>query len=283
MPAAAVLQTAPVQPDLTAVKTRQQAHGRRATTPSSAPRCRSSARTCARRSTCAPAARCSTSRPATATRPWRRRAAGATSPRPTTCGRCSNAGASAPPPRGSSRFPRGGRGESALRRQSFDVVISTFGVMFTADQDKAAAEMLRVAGRGGKIGMANWTPDGFIGQLFKTLGKYVPPPAGVKSPRCGARARGSTRCSARRRRDRRPAAHVRVPLSLARTLARRVQDLLRPDAEGLRGTRCRKQDALRTICSHWSASSTAQRRHDGGAQRISRSRHHQALRDRKSQ
>ena len=73
---------------------------------------------------------------------------------------------------------------------SFEVVVSTFGVMFTPDQDKAAAEMLRVCRRGGKIGMANWTPEGFIGQLFKTLGKHLPPPAGVKSPALwGTRAR----------------------------------------------------------------------------------------------
>lgn len=65
---------------------------------------------------------------------------------------------------------------------SFDAVVSTFGVMFTPDQDKAAAEMVRVCKPGGKIGLANWTPDGFIGQLFKTIGKHVPPPAGVKSP-----------------------------------------------------------------------------------------------------
>ena len=65
---------------------------------------------------------------------------------------------------------------------SFDVVASTFGVMFTPDQDKAAAEMLRVCKPGGKIGLANWTPEGFIGQVFKTLGKHVPPPAGVRSP-----------------------------------------------------------------------------------------------------
>jgi ubiquinone/menaquinone biosynthesis C-methylase UbiE len=65
---------------------------------------------------------------------------------------------------------------------SFDAVVSTFGVMFTPNQDKAAAEMARVCKRGGKIGLANWTPAGFIGQLFKTLGKYLPPPAGVKSP-----------------------------------------------------------------------------------------------------
>jgi ubiquinone/menaquinone biosynthesis C-methylase UbiE len=66
--------------------------------------------------------------------------------------------------------------------ESFDVVVSTFGVMFTPDQDRAAAELLRVCKSGGKIGLANWTPDGFIGQLFKTIGKYMPPPAGVRSP-----------------------------------------------------------------------------------------------------
>src|SRR3954462_7219923 len=73
---------------------------------------------------------------------------------------------------------------------SFDVVLSTFGVMFTPNQDKAAAELLRVCKPGGKIGLANWTPAGFIGQGFKTLGKDLPPPAGVKSPALwGTRAR----------------------------------------------------------------------------------------------
>jgi ubiquinone/menaquinone biosynthesis C-methylase UbiE len=65
---------------------------------------------------------------------------------------------------------------------SFDVVVSTFGVMFVADHDRAAAELLRVTRHGGKIGMANWTPEGFIGQLFKTIGKHLPPPPGAKSP-----------------------------------------------------------------------------------------------------
>jgi SAM-dependent methyltransferase len=66
--------------------------------------------------------------------------------------------------------------------ESFDAVVSTFGVMFTPNQDKAASELIRVCKSGGKIGLANWTPEGFIGQLFKTIGKHVPPPAGVKSP-----------------------------------------------------------------------------------------------------
>ena len=65
---------------------------------------------------------------------------------------------------------------------SYDVVVSTFGVMFTPDQDKAASELARVCKSGGKIGLANWTPQGFIGQLFKTIGKHLAPPAGVKSP-----------------------------------------------------------------------------------------------------
>jgi ubiquinone/menaquinone biosynthesis C-methylase UbiE len=65
---------------------------------------------------------------------------------------------------------------------SFDAVVSTFGVMFTPDQDRAAAEMVRVCKSGGKIGLANWTPDGFIGQLFRTIGKHVAPPPGTKSP-----------------------------------------------------------------------------------------------------
>ena len=72
----------------------------------------------------------------------------------------------------------------------FDVVVSTFGVMFTPNQEAAAGEMLRVCKPGGKIGMANWTPDGFIGQLFKTIGKHVPPPAGAEPPsRWGSRSR----------------------------------------------------------------------------------------------
>lgn len=72
---------------------------------------------------------------------------------------------------------------------SFDAIVSTFGVMFVADHERAAAELLRVCKPGGKVGMANWTPEGFIGQVFRTIGKHVPPPAGAKSPaRWGTRA-----------------------------------------------------------------------------------------------
>lgn len=65
---------------------------------------------------------------------------------------------------------------------SFGAVVSTFGVMFTPDQKQAASEMVRVCASGGTIAMANWTPEGFIGQLFKTLGQHIAPPAGVNSP-----------------------------------------------------------------------------------------------------
>ncbi len=65
---------------------------------------------------------------------------------------------------------------------SFDVVVSTFGVMFTPNQDQAASEMVRVLRPGGRIGLANWTPGGFVGQMFKIVGRYVPPPAGLHSP-----------------------------------------------------------------------------------------------------
>ena len=65
---------------------------------------------------------------------------------------------------------------------AFDVVLSTFGVMFTPDHAQAAAELTRVCRPGGRIGLANWTPAGFIGQLFKTLGGHLPPPAGAQSP-----------------------------------------------------------------------------------------------------
>jgi SAM-dependent methyltransferase len=65
---------------------------------------------------------------------------------------------------------------------SFDVVLSTLGVMFAPNQEKAASEMLRVCKPGGKIGLANWTPDGFIGEMFRTVGTHVPPPPGIKPP-----------------------------------------------------------------------------------------------------
>lgn len=66
---------------------------------------------------------------------------------------------------------------------SFDAVLSTFGVMFTPNPERAAAELLRVCRPGGRIGLANWTPEGYVGRMFKIVGAHVPPPPGV--PRLG--------------------------------------------------------------------------------------------------
>jgi ubiquinone/menaquinone biosynthesis C-methylase UbiE len=64
----------------------------------------------------------------------------------------------------------------------FDVVLSTYGVMFAPNQIRAAAELVRVVRPGGRIGLANWTPDGFIGELFRVIGRFVPPPPGLTPP-----------------------------------------------------------------------------------------------------
>jgi SAM-dependent methyltransferase len=65
---------------------------------------------------------------------------------------------------------------------SFDVVLSTCGAMFAPDQEQTAGELLRVCRPGGRIGMVNWTPDSYVGELFRTIGRYVPPPAGLRPP-----------------------------------------------------------------------------------------------------
>ncbi len=65
---------------------------------------------------------------------------------------------------------------------SFDVAMSTFGVMFTPEHARAASELMRVTRKGGRIGLANWTPDSFIGQLFKVIGQHLPPAKGLRSP-----------------------------------------------------------------------------------------------------
>jgi SAM-dependent methyltransferase len=65
---------------------------------------------------------------------------------------------------------------------SFDVVLSVFGVMFTPDQPRAAKQLVRVVKKGGRIALASWTPEGFLGELFRTLGSFVPPPPGLTPP-----------------------------------------------------------------------------------------------------
>lgn len=79
-------------------------------------------------------------------------------------------------------FRDGDAEDLAFADGSFDVVLSTLGVMFAPNQERTAQELIRVCRPGGKIGLANWTPDGFIGAVFRTIGRNVPPPAGLKSP-----------------------------------------------------------------------------------------------------
>ncbi len=79
-------------------------------------------------------------------------------------------------------FREGDAEEIPFPDASFDVVLSTLGAMFAPNQEKAADELLRVCKPGGTIGMANWVPDGYVGDLFRTMGKRVPPPGGLKPP-----------------------------------------------------------------------------------------------------
>jgi ubiquinone/menaquinone biosynthesis C-methylase UbiE len=79
-------------------------------------------------------------------------------------------------------FVEGDAEELPFSDDTFDVALSTFGVMFAPDQERAARELVRVVRPGGKIALASWTAEGFIGQLLKVVARYVPPPAGVASP-----------------------------------------------------------------------------------------------------
>ena len=79
-------------------------------------------------------------------------------------------------------FREGDAEDLPLEDASYDVVLSSLGVMFAPDQEKAAGELLRVCKPGGTIGLASWVPDGYVGDLFRTIGSYVPPPAGLKPP-----------------------------------------------------------------------------------------------------
>lgn len=90
-------------------------------------------------------------------------------------------------------FSEGDAEDLPFADASFDAVISVVGVMFATDQERAAAELLRVCRPGGTIALANWTPSSFVGGMFRTVGRLVPPPAGVSSPLLwGTEARLST-------------------------------------------------------------------------------------------
>ena len=83
---------------------------------------------------------------------------------------------------GGRAYSKGDAEDLSYSDASYDVVVSTIGVMFCPSQEQAAAELLRVCRPGGKIGLASWTPEGFTGSMLRTVGKHVPPPPGVKPP-----------------------------------------------------------------------------------------------------
>jgi SAM-dependent methyltransferase len=80
------------------------------------------------------------------------------------------------------QFEEGDAEQLPYPTASFDAVVTMFGAMFAPRPDKVASELIRVCRPGGRIAMANWTPDGFIGQMFKIVGKHVPPAPGTPSP-----------------------------------------------------------------------------------------------------
>ena len=96
---------------------------------------------------------------------------------------------------------------------SFDVAMSIYGAMFAPDQEKTAAELLRVVKPGGRIGMGNWCPDGDVGTMFKTISKHAPPPPGIPSPLPGAPRSTSASCSATASRTCGPSAASRASRS----------------------------------------------------------------------
>ena len=117
---------------------------------------------------------------------------------------------------------------------SFDAVVSTFGGMFSPDQDRTAAEMMRVCRSGGQIGLANWTPEGFIGQMFKTIGKYLPPPTGVEvAGNLGYAGVGANDVRRRGVLHNSSAAPIHLPLPLGAALPRYLPDLLWTYAQGI--------------------------------------------------
>jgi SAM-dependent methyltransferase len=89
---------------------------------------------------------------------------------------------------------------------SFDVVLSTCGALFAPDQERTAAELLRVCRPGGRVGMVNWTPDSYVGELFRAIGRHLPPPPGLRPPVQWAARSGCGSCSAPRWPSRPPGA-----------------------------------------------------------------------------
>ncbi len=156
---------------------------------------------------------------------------------------------------------------------SFDIVLSTYGCMFAPDHARTASEMMRVLRPGGRIGLANWTPGGFIGRLFKVIGAHVPPPAGLQSPALWGTKAHLAALFPRSGGHRVHVALLQLPLSLGSPLGAGVPRLLRPDAQGVRGAR--RDARCGTRSGHRRAARRAQRRRSGfprGTRRVPRGR-----------
>ena len=165
---------------------------------------------------------------------------------------------------------------------SFDVVLSTFGAMFAPDQQRTADEMMRVLRSGGRLGMANWTPESFIGRLFKLIGRHVPPPAGVKSPALwGSESHLAGLFGAQAAQIRAERCHFNFRYRSRGALCRGLPRLLRADAQGVRRTRRGRPDGPGARPCR-AAHRAERRRPDlaGHPQRVPPSRHHQGLRSR---
>ena len=162
---------------------------------------------------------------------------------------------------------------------SFDTVLSTFGVMFTPNQDRAAAELLRVCKPKGQIGLANWTPEGFIGQVFKTLGKYLPPPAGAKSPALwGTRARLTEMFDAEARSIKAESRIFKFRYRSPEHFLDVFKTYYGPVLKAFAALEPAKQEELHNDLQCPDRShEQVRRQHHGRAQRISRGRHHQAV------
>jgi SAM-dependent methyltransferase len=131
-------------------------------------------------------------------------------------------------------FVEGDAEQLAFPDGSFDTILSCLGVMFTPDQERAAAELLRVCRPGGTIALANWTPSSFIGELFRTVARHVPPPgSGRRYCGDGGAPRRALRGGGLAAADR--AARVRVPIPLPGRLRAVLPGQLRPGPQGLRG------------------------------------------------
>ena len=188
---------------------------------------------------------CSTSRPAAAMQPSPPHGSAPASPASITCPSCSSVRGSARRPSARHRAtwratPRRCRSATPVRRRHDDVRLDV-----RPEPPQAAAELVRVVKPGGTIAIARWTPDGFIGELFKTTAKHVPPPAGVQSPLLwGTEAHlrglfGDSIASLGRR-----SASSRTG-SEGRGVRRAVPPLVRADAEGVRGARDATRAALK--------------------------------------